>query len=303
MIRDDFVCKIAHPGIGCGAEEMLVLSVMFVGVMVACFVMLFKHFRSRPKLQQQGFDFNIPFWITMAIWTTYHAIILTFKFPYTAKTYYICGVCIDSILLLLPFSFLVIIISEMLFTYRNPGTQRLIFSRIVFLLFLVIFLILGIFLSLVDTESFLGTGDTMMLWHGAMSLVIALFIAMPSVRLIQAVSYPVVQPEDVSCVRISKIGLWVIVSLFLLRSIHNFLIYLGHCPWNSWFQREIAEAEDPKNLPVACRCYHFFFDFIFNFGCALLGFGGVYLLRKHDLEFADDPFYAPEKSETTSTYR
>lgn len=300
---EEFVCKYVHPGIGCGAPEMFVLGLLFLFDALVCAYLLFQHIRSRLKAKPSGFDFNILFWITMIIWAIYRFIIVTFHFQWNAKSWYLCGVCIDSILLLLPFSFMVIIISEMLFTYRNPGTQKLIFSRIVFVLFLTIFLVLGVLLSLMDVESVFDSGDTMMLWHGAVSIMIAVFIAMPSVRLVQAVSYPVVQPEDVSCVKWSKIGLWTIVFLFVIRSIHNFLTYIGCNPWNHWLMRTIEAAEDPMNLGTPVRAYHFLFDFIFNYVCAGIGIGGVYLLRKHDLDFADDSFYAPEKSETTSAYR
>ena len=136
MADDDFVCKIAHPGYGCGAPEILVLGVFFLLAGMLCLVFLIRHIRSRKTSPPLGPDFNIPFWVTMAIWTVYHAIMTIFKFPWDPKYFYICGICIDAILLLLPFSFLVMIISEMLFMYRNPGNQRISFSRIVFGLFL-----------------------------------------------------------------------------------------------------------------------------------------------------------------------
>ena len=303
MADDEFICKYARPGIGCGAYEILCLGILFFFAGIACLCLLCWHGRSRKKSPPLGLDFNIPFWATMAIWTFYHSIMTIFKFPWDPKTFYICAICIDSILLLLPFSFLVMIISEMLFMYRNPGTQRVNFSRIVFVLFLVIFLILGILLSMIDVEELLSANDTMMLWHSAVSLTIALFVLMPAWRLIQAVSHPVVQPEDVSCVRQSKGGLFAIFLLFLARSVHNFLIYIGHCPWNDWYQRELANAEDPKKLGTAVRCYLFFFEFVFNLGCPLLGMGGVYMLRKHDIDFADDSFYAPDRSDTTATQK
>ena len=283
------ICKNAMPGIGCNLPEMIVLGCLFFVLGVICIYFLVQHIRMKIRDKESIFDLIFMFWMTMAIFTVYRSIIQIFPFDYSVNSLLVFHGGLNAILALIPISIFVLLICELLFTYRNPGIQTVKFYRIVFVVFLIVFLIVGISLSFIDSDSS-DPSKELSLWHGCTDLIVVCFVAIPSYSLIKAISYPVVQPEDATFVRCSILGIWVFCIIFFVRSLFNILHSVNQNPATTWFQQELNMSGDRPNINA--RMFQFFFSLIFEWFGMVMTMLGVYYLRKHDLKFSDDPFYA-----------
>ena len=117
-------------------------------------------------------------------------------------------------------------------------------------------------------------------------------------KLLTAISYPVIQPEDASCVRFSRIGLFLFAGIFLAKAIFSLLVFLGANKMSISITQEIHDNSRDKLSPAA-RAYYVSGAFVFEFIPCLLAILAVFVVRKHEIEFVNDPFYAPEVSEST----
>ena len=151
-----------------------------------------------------------------------------------------------------------------------------------------VFLIVGIALSLIDVNFYDPSYD-MSLWHACTDFLVVCFVSIPSIHLVRAISYPVVQPEDATCINWSVFGVWVFCITFFIRSIWNFLHYANLNYIYDWIIRELEEGIMPNKNS---RFFQFCFSLVFEFSCSIMTMIGVYVLNQHDLKFADDPFYA-----------
>ena len=120
----EFVCKNAMPGIGCNLPEMIFLGCLFFILGCVCIVFFVLHIKIKRKSKEQVFDLMLLFWITMAIFLLYRSIIQIFPFNYSVHSLLIFQGGINAILALIPISIFVLLICELLFTYRNPGIKN-----------------------------------------------------------------------------------------------------------------------------------------------------------------------------------
>ena len=283
------VCKNAMPGFGCGLPEMIVLGCLFFILGCVSIYFLIQHIQNKRRNREPPFDLIFVFWLTTAIFSLYRSIIQIFPFDYSLNSLLVFHGGINAILALIPISIFVLLICELLFTYRNPGIQTVKFYRVVFGVFLTVFLIVGVSLSFIDSNSSDATVE-LSLWHGCTDLIVVCFVAIPSYSLIKAISYPVVQPEDATFVRFAILGIWVFCILFFVRSLYNILHSANQNPLSNWFLQELNISGDRPNENA--RIFQFCFSFVFEWFAMLMTMVGVYYLRKYDLKFSDDPFYA-----------
>jgi hypothetical protein len=259
---------------------------------VICVIFLIAHVRHPVVFHFSGFDYFKLFWCAMLLWLVFHTFVLLAPGPWwTALSWRLVGVCADSILLTLPIWVVVIMISEMLFTYRNPGRRRVFFSRVTLFLFTATYWILGIIVSLSDVNTAQQTGDMVLFWRGVVLIAISIFVAMPAVRLHRAITYPVVQPEDRPCVKWSQVLIVLIVALGAARGIFELTTYPG---WNmvmTWIDKAQDSAATSGTLSGRARaflcCWEVFFGNLFS---QLLIFA-VLTLRAHEVQFDNDPIY------------
>lgn len=284
-----FVCKNAMPGVGCNIPEMVVLGCLFFILAVICVIFLIYHVRIKILNEESSLDINTLFWSTMTVTLIYRSIITIFPFNYSLQGLLILHGGLNATLSLIPISLFVLIICELLFTYKNPGTQTVKFYRVVFSVFVSTFLIVGICLSFIDISSS-DPSNELSLWHGCTDLIVVCFVAIPSYSLIKAISYPVIQPEDSAFVRWYVVGAWIFCITFFIRSVFNILHYFNQNPAIAWFQQELMRSNDRPDK--AAIMFQFFFTLIFEWLTSLMTIIGVYFLRQHDLKFSDDPFYA-----------
>jgi hypothetical protein len=236
-----------------------------------------------------GSDYFLWFWVPLLVWLLYHTIIVTAYFPYTQRSVYLVQAA-DCIFQVLPTWIVVLMLSEMLFTYRNPGRNRVFFARVCLCLFLIVYGLLGVLFSFTDVEDMFQSSDSMLLWQGAIRLLTTVFVALPAIKLFHAISYPVLQKDDVSCVRWSTAVFVILGALNIAKAVIALTIYwnaneLAASLWND------IRTNAYDNLPSRVRVTLWFNEFSFNTLYTVLLMGVVLVLREHEMRFANDPFY------------
>jgi hypothetical protein len=290
----DFVCKNALPGFGCGYYEMAIIGFIFIITGLVCIYFLVQNIRAPVHLKpRKTIDSNIWFWIFMAIWMVYRGVIFCIPFNYNIKSLLIVQGGVNAILALIPISMLVLLICELLFSYKNPGYQTISFFKCVFIVFLSVFLIVGIAISFIANEEGDLATKTLALWHGCTDLIVLLFVTFPAHFLIKAISYPVIQPDDVGCITKSKIGTWVFGILFFLRSLYNTLHYFNVNPLQHWLEKQSTDEKIGN-----ARAFTATYSLIFEYTTGVLSMIGVCMIRNHDMKFSEDPFYARGQSDS-----
>jgi hypothetical protein len=296
--NEKFICANVHPAMHCGAPEMLIFTVLYSIQAAFCLFCFVQHVRHPVPFSAMGRDIFLFFWGTLFTWLIYHNILITAYFNWTPRNWYLAGFCVDSVIQMLPIWILLFMISEMLFTYRNPGHNRLFISRVFLIMALLVLLALGVVLSLSDVESRYGyLDDAMMFWHGVVLIVSAAFVVLPSIKLIQALSWPVLQADDAACVRASSIILIVWIVINTGRGIWDVTAYFG---WNSLageISAAIDQAKTGSDLPSGVRWFYAIWELIANAVSTALLIAGVLVMRQHENSFIEDPFYAEKESD------
>jgi hypothetical protein len=190
----------------------------------------------------------------------------------------------------------VLILVELLFTYRNPGANSIAFFRILFLLFMMTFVLLGVGLSIVDVANDKDGDESLLLWRACTDLIIAVFFAIPAWTLLQAVTYPMVQREDVGCVRACYIGIVVYVMVYVGRIAWNASHYFGFNRAQEWLLSDSAMrvGHVPVQPSAGARIVNFACTFTFDGVPSVFAMIAVYLLKKHDMMFDENPYATQE---------
>jgi hypothetical protein len=264
-----FVCVHAAPGIGCGFAEAIVMTVLFWGAAVFSIYFLVVSIR-RSKSRCFIPDQTVVFWFSISIWQLYHGTLSLVPFPWDTKNFirWYDGA------------------NHILFNYRNPGTNGIAFFHALFILFIITFVILGTVLSFVDPT---GSPDrALSLWGACTDLILAIFFALPAASLLEAVTYPIVQPEDACCVNFCKVGIVGYVLLFLGRMIWNGTLFFDANAASNWLNKQLTEDGMPT---PARRAIWFFWVLFFDFGTSVLGMVSVFLFKEHGMMFNENPYY------------
>jgi hypothetical protein len=287
-------CLFASPGLGCGTTlwEMVFLAIAFwLTALFSGFFVVFTWRKSRARYSCQ--DQSVLFWIFLMIWQLYHGAITFFDIPWDRLTFRLFHEALNHILIFVPMCLSILILFELLFTYRTPGANAVQFFRVLFVLFVVTFVVLGVVLSIVDVGNDKEADESLLLWCACTDLILAVFFALPAWSLLQAVTYPMVQPEDVACVRACHIGIVVYVLLFVGRIAWNGSQYFGANVAQEWLLSDRAARTDAKWVrpsPTA-RGLNFACVFLFDGVTSVLAMVAVYLFKKHDMMFTENPYY------------
>ena len=297
MHASNLTCKYAMPGIGCNIPEMLTLGILFFFGGIACIYFLIHHLKIKIKAKRRSlFDFFVVFFITMSIWMFYRGIISIFPFNYTIFSVNIVFVNVNAILFLLPLSFVILILCNILFAYRNPGTKMIIFFKILFFIFLTAFLLMTIVFLIADSQDNNRLVRTMKLWHSCTDSLLCIFFAVPAVQLMKSVAdMTLLEVKDRKCIAFSTVGIAFFCFIFILRVIYNILGYFDVNPIEHFLNNEI-EATD--RIPsAAVRTFTVLYYFLFDFCAGCLGIGAVLLIEKKDLNIVTDPNYRKQASD------
>jgi len=277
--------KVGYTGFG----ESTALSVFFwISALGSVFFLIFTIRKSKYRLVIR--DQTVLFWAFISIWQMYRGAISVHDFSSATvdRTYRVMYSSLNHLLMFIPMCLVILILFELLFTYRNPGSNAITFFRALYLLFMFTFLVLGIVLSVVDMKSEENIGDSIVLWCACSDLILSIFFALPAHSLLEAVTYPMVQPEDVCCVNACKVGIILFLLLFGGRTLWNGTHYYGV----NRLQSEVdAWVNDQKMPDGRARTFHFFWFLVFDFGTSTLAMISVYLFKRHDLMFNENPYY------------
>jgi hypothetical protein len=280
-----FICFYAYPGIPCHYGEMIAISVLFfLASLVSIFFIVYSFRRSRSRCR---IDQIVLFWFFLAIWQIYHGVISLVPIHWDLVTYRLWYGAANHILLFIPMCLVILTLFELLFANRNPPADAIIFFRALFVLFLLTFVALGIVLCTVDLDNASDVDESLSLWSACTDLILALFFALPARSLLEILTYPQVQDEDTCCVNFCKVGIASYVLLFGGRMIWNGTYYFHANKAQDWLN---GASVDGKST-AARRVVVFLFVLFFDFGTSVLGMISVYLFKKHDIMFNDNPYY------------
>jgi hypothetical protein len=283
-----FICKNVLPGFYCKYAEMSILGFLFwisACVSVGLLIYHFRNSKSKCKILDQTFLF----WVCMIFWQIYRGTVSLFAFPWTQKWFLIFFTTANHILLFIPMCIVILILFDLLFTYRNPGMNAIVFFRSLFVLFLFTFVALGITLCYVDLGNEKDPDMSLSLWCACTDLVLVIFFVLPAKSLLEAVTYPMVQPDDAGCVSFCRVGLYLYTIIYSLRLLWNATHFFDINPIQSWITEKSHTSGD--YAPGSVRAFTFFFMFIFDFLPSIFAIISVYLFKKHDIMFNENPYY------------
>jgi hypothetical protein len=288
-------CINTTPGLGCGVLwEMVLLGIGFwVAAGISAFFTVYAVRKSKARFFFQ--DQTILFWIFLTAWQVFEGAITLFDFPWSLITYRLAHEALKHILIFIPMCFVILIVFELLFTYRNPGANAISFFRMFFSLFLVAFVIVGVVLSVVDLHG--GNADeSLSLWCACTDIILAIFFGLPARSLLEIISYPLVQIEDLRAVTLCKVGIALYVVLFAGRSVWNASHYFRINVVQTWLVNSASAViydanHDPVRPTAAARAVTFAFVLLFDMGTSVLAMISVYLFKKQNLLFSENPYF------------
>jgi hypothetical protein len=203
---------------------MLFLGILYALVGFVCVFFLIQKFRFRRA--SESFRLRVLFLITMTIWLFYRCIITIVPFDYTSFSRPIWTVCVNSLLLLLPLSFSILIQCTFLFLLRDPGVRRTAFFRVMFVAFLLAFFLIAIVVARATANQPKEMDRTMALWQSSTDLIIFIFSVIPSVQLYRLVVV-VKLAQSPGLVRTYKYGIAGFFCIYLGRVIFNAVTYFS----------------------------------------------------------------------------
>ena len=286
-------CKVVGPAFGCDLWEMLGLGILFyISAALSGYCLLVYFRKSSHKFTDQ----TIWFWFFLMIFQLFRGTITIAPIEYDYTLIKILFLGAHHILLFIPMSLVILILFELLFSYQNPGTNAIKFFRYLFILFILTFTALVIALILIDDNSDTDTeGEepvrSLSLWVGCTDFILLIFFVVPASSLIKQVTYPIVQPEDRSCVNFCKFGVGVNTVVFLFRMVYNILTFFEANPVENWSNRMNRGVATPV---AAVRVWNFFGNLLFDFVPCVLSMIAVRLFKEHDMLFEENPYYTRE---------
>jgi hypothetical protein len=287
--NESFVCRAARPAIRCDYYEMYVLGILVFLNVIASLYSLYSY----ASKSQRGFtlcDHATLFWVFMAVFQLYLTIMFIAPIPWTLTSLQICRLTVSYLLMLITMCLLILILFDLLFTYRNPGTNSVIFFRYFLLIFLLVTVALGVCLSILDIKNEADVDKSLSLWAACSDLVLVIFVFLPARKLLRTITYPSVRPEEVGCIRFCWVGLTLFCVLFSGRILWNVTHYFDANVVEKFMAKDLSKGG--LRLAGGQRAVSFFFYFCFDWMTSVLAVVIVSLLKKHDLMFNENPYYS-----------
>lgn len=287
-----FVCLNAMPGIGCNFPENLALGIIYILSGLAClyfFIKIIIHKKEKKSTDLIENQIQM-YWFFAMIWLLYRGVLWIVPFNFTKLTFLLFHNGFNEILFLIPFALLILILCEIVYLLANPG-KSVTMLRIILYVFLAVFLITGIFLSIYieNTDDDGSAESPLYLWTSCTNLISLLFITIPAYQLIQSYSFPFPQEEDKSCICTSKVGVIVFTILYLYRIVYNFLQYFNWNPISKIYNKDIFSEKGPS---AGMRVYGFFFYLVLDIVVIWMANATVLTIYRRNASFSRDQYYA-----------
>ncbi|EAY15813.1 hypothetical protein TVAG_159860 [Trichomonas vaginalis G3] len=180
-----------------------------------------------------------------------------------------------------------LILFNLLFSYRNPGLNAIIFFRYLFLTFLITFVVIGLIILNVSSGTSADPDRPVSLWAACTDIILLIFFILPARALLKAVTYPMVQPDDVHCVNLCKVGLYTYATIYVARMLWNITHFFNINILQDYFY----DFPPGTKAPPKMRAWSWIYFFIFDFVASVIAIISVYLFKKHDLMFKENPYY------------
>ena len=290
MNHDD-ICWYVMPGLGCGMPEFVALGVLNFVTAFASLYLLYAQYRNQSR--EEGFKPHYLFWFFTFLWTGFNAVVNTFDFSYTTKSAYVIEYVISSLLFFLYFGFFMAVLMYHYFDYRPPKNSMKSLYYIIFVASRCFFIFLCVAFSFLSEDAIPVGGDCIMLWNSMCDIIFLCYTTAICYKLIAAITYPIIQPQDVRCIANARISIIIFIVLFIFRFLYHFGIFVSFNPIHDFLRDERREKSSrPSGGYRALQCViRFVMDWAVCAGTML----ATYFLRRHDMDFNDDSFYAPAK--------
>jgi hypothetical protein len=270
------------PGIGCGLPEMFILGLLyFFASLVAPFFLLQGRRRRDPF--EDTFLIRVLFSISMFIWLLFRAIICIAPFDYSEHGYQIVFRVVSAILYLIPTSLAILILCELLFSYQDPGERKIVFFKVMFLIFLVAFVVIAIVVTVANIDDSPELTYSMALWRASTNFVVLLFFAFPVYQLFRTVLDP--ESGDIRKYdTIAQYGVSFLILVICVRIVYDGLVYAEKNPVHDYL--EGAGEKDVSKPSGGVRAIQFLSGFFVEILTNLLVVLAVRVLRFVEQRFA-----------------
>ncbi|OHT17383.1 hypothetical protein TRFO_41038 [Tritrichomonas foetus] len=288
-----FVCRYATPAFGCEIYEMVGIGAFFFGASIYS-IYYFVNYNKKKKIRGKNyfFDQNAFFWLTLIVWELFRFLLSLIPFPYNSSSLKIVFVGLHHIFLFIPMCFLILIVCDLLFSYRNPGTNALFFFQCLSVLFFFTFIGIAIYISFYDIDIPDDPEATLSLWAACSDLIILVFFTYPAFRLLSAIKYPMIQPDQRGCIKWHTFGIIIFDILFFLRMLYNAAHYFEINGIQKWVNEHVNNGDFKPDQQA--RIWNFFFYFLFDCIPTLISIIAVIQLNHHDAMFNENPYYTHE---------
>jgi hypothetical protein len=284
MAYDNFVCLFVQPYWKCDLPEMLAVGLLLYFNGFLCLFFFALHLRQSRKKDSAIFDQTGLFWISLALWQLYRGTCQIFYFQWGVLTYRLLYICTTQNLMFIANGFAILLLFQLLFTYRDPGTEAVRVFQLLLAVSLLTFICISFILSYIGVDE--GTEDAdrpMALWGSMTMLVCALFFILPARALMRVVTFSGVQKEDRVCVNSCHVLMWLYTLLYVGRSIWNLTHYLKINKL-----QDIVYEHDWRDAGV--RAFNGLYVALFDAIPASIAIAGAYLLKKHDILFNETAY-------------
>jgi hypothetical protein len=286
-----FVCIYISAGLDCHFPEMTAVGVVFmISALVSLFFLRFLWMRSRTRAH--FFDHSVGFWTCLAIWQLFYGITSIFSFHWTPRTYRAFSQSMFHILLFIPMFLLILMIIELFFIYRNPGTRAVSFFRWLILIFLVVFILLGITIILCDPATGSDSADRpLALWCGCTDFVLCVGFACATYSLLQYISFAAIQMGSSACVNLVRLGIVIECIIFGIRATLEVLNYYQISPLENWMLTQLEKRGSDTFPNGRAGVIRVVVDLVCDFTPATLAVVAAYLITKQNMLFNDNPYF------------
>jgi hypothetical protein len=286
-----FVCIYVSPGLDCHFPEMIAVGVIFMlCALVSLFFLRFQWIRSRTR--SAFFYHSLGFWTCLAIWQLLYGVTSIFSFHWTPRTYRAFSQSVLHILLFVPMFLLVVMVVELVFTYRNPGARAVAYFRGLILVFLVVAVLLGLMISVCDPATGSDSADgPLALWCGCTDLLLCIGFACAASSLLQHVAFPAIEMGSSACVNLVRLGIAVECIILGGRATLEILNYFRISPVEKWLLTQL-EVRGSDSFPNgSARGLRVVAGVVADFTPAMLAVVAVYIITKQNMLFNDNPYF------------
>ena len=239
MYASDLCCKLASPALGCGVIESWILSILFLASLGLCVLSLIKSTKKKDA---------IFFYVTLSLWNAFMVTTLVFPFDYTEWVFELITNT-NYMLILVPYSVAILIMCGLLFDLASTGARKTQFFQIVFAVFLVAFMTIGVVLSAVNKDDQEEMRRSISLWRAATDLVIVIVMAVVVAKL----------SRSRKLVRGSALAFFVVVGARIALNVAG---WTGNNPMLNYIIRQRAETQ--RVLATPARILLFFSKLLFD---------------------------------------